>query len=75
MPAKVALTLMTLLIAALLFLGSAYVFSVRHELVSAFQLGLLALTAGALWLTWTGRFAWVLGIIVVMVGLFWWLRS
>lgn len=75
MPTKIAFTLMTLLIAALLFLGSAYVFSVRREVVTAFQFGLVALAAGAIWLTWTGRFAWVLGVIVVMVGLFWWLRS
>ena len=73
--AKIALTLMTLVIAALLFLASAYVFSVRREVVTAFQFGLVALAVGAIWLAWLGRFVWGLGLIVVMVGLFWWLKG
>jgi hypothetical protein len=70
MIAKIGTTLGLLALTALVLYMSAYVFSVPEGVMTVVRLGLVALMIAGIVLTWFGRWPLLLGVAVVMVGVF-----
>lgn len=65
----------SVVIGALLYVASGLAYSASNRAVAAFQWADILLVFGAIWLSSTGRYGFVVGVWLLMLALFWWLRS